>query len=86
MQNKLIDFIGDRVIYDQHGQKIFGVKGKNQNLQLLLDLRGWGAIQHLTDVDDPGKFQDDLGQWFVDAINEKLEHERNKSDYYHGNV
>jgi hypothetical protein len=77
MNNKLIDFIGEKVTYDQQGQMIFGVKG--DDLQLLLDVRGWGAIQHLN-VDNPEKFQDDLGQWFADAVNEKLNRERNKTE------
>jgi hypothetical protein len=78
----IIDFIGEKAKYDQMGQMIFGV-AKDGNQQLLADLRGWGAIQNLF-MDKSGKldskkaetFQDELGQWIVDAINEKLEREK----------
>ena len=50
---------------------------------MIADLRGWGAIQNLfklkggaIDFEKAEKFQDDLGQWIADAINEKLEREK----------
>ena len=68
------DFIGSKVYYDDHGQMIFSDRGEEKGVQLLLDVRGWGAIQHLP-IKDPDKFQDDMGKWIADAINEKLERE-----------
>lgn len=77
----IADFIGTAK-YDQMGQMIFGVQSDGNN-QLIADLRGWGAIQNLfmkkggqIDVENAEKFQDNLGQWVVDAINEKLEREK----------
>lgn len=65
------DFIGRKVIYDNHAQMIFGMKDKA--LQMLLDVRGWGAIQNLFKTQKKAaKFQNELGEWFADAINEKL--------------
>lgn len=37
------------------------------------EVRGWGAIQHLfTDQKQAADFQDAMGKFFADAINEKL--------------
>jgi hypothetical protein len=76
------DFIGVKVTYDECGQFIWGVD-KDGGHQKLADLRGWGAIQNLfktknglIDVEKAASFQDELGRWLVDAINEKLERER----------
>lgn len=67
------DFIGDKAEYDKEGQIIWGVTNGDE-LQMLLNVRGWGAIQHLFDnQNDAANFQDEVGQWFTDAINEKLE-------------
>lgn len=71
------EFIGDRVIYDKEAQMIFGCKGKQ--LQLILDVRGWGAIQNIfsdkkgkIDFDAAYKFQDEMGKFIANCINEKL--------------
>lgn len=65
------NFIGDKVQYDQDGTIIWGVKG--ESLQRILDLRGWGAIQQLFKTPkEAAEFQDELGEWIVDAINQKL--------------
>ena len=76
------EFIGEKVIYDDCGQFIWGVS-KEEGLQKIADLRGWGAIQNLFKTPDGNidtikaeNFQDALGKWIVDAINEKLERER----------
>ena len=68
------DFIGEKATYDEWGQIIWGHKG--EDMQMLLDLRGWGAIQQLfKDQDKAANFQDELGQWIAEAINEKLQKE-----------
>ncbi len=79
---KVTDFIGVKAKYDEDGQFIWGVD-KEDRLQKIADLRGWGAIQNLFkisatkyDTDKAAKFQDDLGEWIVAAINEKMERER----------
>lgn len=66
------EFIGNVVAYDNEGQVLFGVKNKGE-LQLIADVRGWGAIQNLFQTtEEADAFQDELGNWLADAINEKL--------------
>ena len=71
------DFIGTKATYFEDGTQIFGENEKGE-LQMILDVRGWGAIQNLFkgNAQKAADFQDELGAWFVDAINEKLERER----------
>ncbi len=78
----IVEFIGKKVTYEKNGQRIWGLD-KNDRHQLLLDLRGWGAIQNLfkdkkgaLDEKAANKFQDELGEWIADAINQKLEKEK----------
>jgi hypothetical protein len=79
---KLLDFLKGKFTYDNNGQYIWLVQ-PNGNQQKIADIRGWGAIQNLF-MDKKGKldekkaenFQDELGEWIVSAINEKLENER----------
>jgi hypothetical protein len=82
---KVTDFIGVKATYDEYGQYIWGVD-KDGGLQKIADLRGWGAIQNLfktkgglIDEEKAVSFQDELGIWLVDAINEKLEREVKKT-------
>lgn len=79
---KVTDFIGVKATYDEDGQCIWAID-KDGGHQKLADLRGWGAIQNLfktkgglIDEEKAASFQDELGRWLVDAINEKLERER----------
>jgi len=71
------DFINGPVTYDAHGGQYFWINkpGKDAGVQMLAELRGWGAIQHL-DVSSPEAFQDEIGKFIADAINEKLEREK----------
>jgi len=40
----------------------------------VLSIRGWGAIQHMfPTIEDALEFQDELGKFITEAINEKLE-------------
>lgn len=76
------DFIGVKTTYDDECQIIWGVD-KDGGLQNIADLRGWGAIQNLfvnkdktIDQNAAASFQDELGKWIVEAINEKLERDK----------
>lgn len=78
------DFIGEKAKYDRDGQILWGVT-KKDGLQMLAEVRGWGAIQNLfvkpksggeIDMAAAGKFQDEVGEWLAAAVNEKLERER----------
>lgn len=47
---------------------------------MLAEMRGWGHIQNMfkgkkgeIDMDAAGKYQDEVGDWIAEAINEKLE-------------
>jgi len=67
------EFIGTRVEYDKMGTFIWGLNEKGE-MQMIADVRGWGAIQHLfKDKQEAANFQDDLGDWIVDAINKKIQ-------------
>ena len=61
-----------KAMYDAHGQIIF--RGADNNLQQFLDVRGWGAIQNMgfKTEEEAMAFQDRIGQWVTDVINEKL--------------
>jgi hypothetical protein len=75
------EFIGERLTYDNEGQYFFGYQ-KDGTLQVVGELRGWGAIQNLfkdkkglIDMDAAAKFQDELGEWIAGAVNDKLKTE-----------
>ncbi len=84
-------FIGDEVYYDEHGGGyIWGKKQKGIEMiaqvddlepdhDPVLSIRGWGAIQHLkAEQGYAERFQDTMGQWIAEAINEKLQRERHE--------
>jgi hypothetical protein len=64
------------------GTYIWGVD-KDGGHQMIAELRGWGAIQNMfknedgsINFEDAEQFQDEMGKFIVEAINEKL----NKQD------
>ena len=84
-------FIGNEVYYDEYGGGYIWGKKKNGVEMIaqmdepepdhdpVLSIRGWGAIQHLSKEEGYAeRFQDTMGQWIADAINEKLEREKNE--------
>ena len=79
----VLDLINGKVGYDKEGQ-ILWVFDKSGGIKMLAELRGWGRIQQMfikkeknggeyIDEDAAGKFQDMVGEWIADAINEKAE-------------
>jgi hypothetical protein len=51
--------------YDDYGQNIFDANNNH-----VLELRGWGHIQHLFPNEQiAGKAQDDIGRFIVDLLN-----------------
>lgn len=74
------EFIGDKVEYDEEGgQYIWGIQD-DDTLQMVAMVRGWGAIQHLfDDQNDAANFQDEVGKFIADAINEKLERDEKRN-------
>ena len=81
-KKKVTDFIGQSVEYDQYGGAyIWGKKGNpnNPDLSMVMDIhiRGWGEIQNMfKDIKEAEDFQDEVGEWIADAINQKLQKER----------
>jgi hypothetical protein len=85
---KIKAFIGEAE-YDQWGGGYIWGKTKKETQMIaqineipeedikvneVLSIRGWGAIQHMfKDVREAEEFQDELGKFISDAINEKLE-------------
>lgn len=64
--NKLaIKYIKFPVSYSSFGTHVTDSDGKH-----IVDIRGWGWIQKLAHAED---IQDTIGQYVVDAINEKYE-------------
>jgi hypothetical protein len=83
---KVIDFIGDRVVFYEHGNFIWSID-KDGGHQRLLDLKFRNVVLDLFktnqgEIDEEAamNFQDKLGKWITDAINEKLENERLKKE------
>jgi len=66
------EFVGE-TMYDDHGQMIFRGVDKD-NLQMFLDVRGWGAIQNMgfKTEQEMMDFQDKVGRWVSEIINNNL--------------
>lgn len=85
MKKDVKDFINGKVTYDNMGQYLW-INTPN-GCQMLGELRGWGAIQNLKDfkkggsidTDEAGKYQDKIGEWIAEAINEKREREQSEN-------
>jgi len=81
-KKQIKDFINGEVTFDKYGGQYFWVNEPKGGCQMLAEMRGWGHIQNMfrnekdkIDVDAAAKFQDELGQWVAEAINEKMEKE-----------
>jgi hypothetical protein len=82
---QVTDFINGEVSYDREGQ-YFWVHGNSNGIQMLAELRGWGAIQNMfvksgkIDMKQAALFQDEVGEFIAAAINEKIERENKQSN------
>jgi len=70
---KITDFINGEVTYDKECQ-YFWINTPHKGIQMLGELRGWGHIQNMgfKNMEDAGKFQDEVGEFVAQAINEKI--------------
>jgi hypothetical protein len=73
---EILEYLKGHFEYDPNDQMIFLVQ-PNGNHQMFLDVRGWGAIQHLFPMTaegnkEAGEFQDSIGEWVANTLNEKL--------------
>lgn len=77
---KVKDFINGKVTYDKFGGQYFWINDTKGGAQMLAEIRGWGHIQNMFhgNSDAAGRYQDEVGDWIAEAINEKLERETNK--------
>ena len=76
---KVTDFIKGKVSYDKFGGQCFWINLPTGGCQMLAEMRGYGAIQQLfkdkeglVNTQLAGEFQDEIGDWIAEAINEKL--------------
>lgn len=75
---KITDFISGKVEYDKFGGQFFWIKESKGGLQMLAEMRGWGRIQNMFPMTKEGqgnavKYQDEIGDFIAEAINEKIE-------------
>ena len=61
------------VKYDDFGQILWNVD-KNGEHQMVAEIRGWGSIQQLFKIKaEATEFQDEVGKFIAEAINEKIQ-------------
>jgi len=60
------------VYYDQDGQYLWSKQ--NDGSQMIAEVRGWGRLQNeFSTEEDAAKFQDEVGKFIAEAINEKIQ-------------
>jgi hypothetical protein len=74
-KQKLKEHLKD-VYYDKFGQYLWSKQDEDGGSQMVAKLRGWGTIQQLFGTDkECADFQDQVGKFIADAINEKVQRE-----------
>lgn len=83
MEELIKQYLGE-VYYDELGGGYIWGKNQNKEIQMVAEIpevregenvvsiRGWGAIQNMDLPCTPEDFQDAIGHFICDAINEKL--------------
>jgi hypothetical protein len=68
------------VYYDEYGQYLWSKQSSDGGNQLIGEVRGWGALQNKFNTqEEAAKFQDEVGKFIAEAINEKVQR-LNKKD------
>ena len=82
LRSKVKEFIGESVRFDKGGAGYFWGVQKNGDVQIIGEVRGWGAIQNLSkdasgkvDFKSAEELQDEMGKFIAEAITEKLNNE-----------
>lgn len=66
------------VYYDEYGTHVWN-KEQNGGNQLVADIRGWGRLQNeFSTQEQAEKFQNEVGQFIVQAIKEKISRDYEK--------
>lgn len=61
------------VYYDKYGQYLWS-KDPTGGSQMIGEIRGWGVLQNkFSNSDKASIFQDEVGKFIADAINEKIQ-------------
>ena len=61
------------VYYDDFGQYLWSRQDADGGSQMIGEVRGWGALQkEFKTQEESAKFQDEVGKFIADAINEKV--------------
>jgi hypothetical protein len=61
------------VYYDKYGQYLWS-KDSEGDSQMIGKIRGWGTLQNeFSNLDNASIFQDEVGKFIADAINEKVQ-------------
>jgi hypothetical protein len=77
MSKSITDFINGEVYYDPYGGQYFWIKQPNGGVQMLIEMRGWGAIQQMfKNEKEAAEYQDKVAKFISDAINEKIQREK----------
>lgn len=77
VDKKVSEYIKGEVLYG-YGTSIWFNVDKNGGVQKVLDIRGWGHLSTTMGDSEAEKFQDEIGEFVAEAINEKLKKIRNK--------
>ena len=73
------DWLKD-VYYDEFGQYLWSKQSSDGGSQMIGEVRGWGALQNeFNTMEEASKFQDEVGKFIAEAINEKVQR-LNKKD------
>jgi hypothetical protein len=61
------------VYYDQWGQYLWSKQDEDGGSQMVGEIRGWGALQNEFETEiEAAVFQDEVGKFIAEAINEKI--------------
>ena len=73
MEITIKDWLKD-IYYDEFGQYLWSKQDADGGSQMIGEIRGWGAIQQeFKTQEQAAQFQDEVGRFIADAINEKIE-------------